>query len=164
MEHWKEVVRGLKYLLGTKDYGLLLGGSLDVTSDNLADSPVAYSDSDYANCLDTRRSVGGYVTMLASSPISWLSRKHQTVVLPSTEAETTKAALKSAIHGRSKLIDIRYHFEQEKVERHEFTVAYCNTKDRVADIFTKTLDKHQFRELRAKLRMQSAEAPSSHSE
>ncbi|GMF42168.1 unnamed protein product [Phytophthora fragariaefolia] len=201
MEHWKAVVRGLKYLSGTKDYGLRLGGSLDVTSDNLADSLVAYSDSDYANCPDTRRSVGGYVTMLASSPISWLSRKHHTVVLSTTEAEyialchcmqeviflklllkelgftTTRGTTvyednqscikicnNPELHGRSKHIDIRYHFVQEKVERHEFTVAYCNTKDMVADIFTKALDKHQFRELRAKLRMQSSEAPSSHSE
>ncbi|POM61105.1 Integrase catalytic core protein, partial [Phytophthora palmivora] len=87
MEHWKAVIRGLKYLSGTKEYGLLLGGSSDITSENLADQLVAYSDSDYANCPDTRRSVGGYVTMLASSPISWLSRKHHTVVLSTTEAE-----------------------------------------------------------------------------
>ncbi|GMF17368.1 unnamed protein product [Phytophthora lilii] len=87
MDHWTAVVRGLKYLSGTKDYGLLLGGSLDVTTENLANQLTAYSDSDYANCPDTRRSVGGYVTMLASSPISWLSRKHHTVVLSTTEAE-----------------------------------------------------------------------------
>ncbi|GMF20471.1 unnamed protein product [Phytophthora fragariaefolia] len=201
MEHWKAVVRGLKYLSGTKDYGLLLGGSLDIASENLAESLVAYSDSDHANCPDTRRSVGGYVTMLASSPISWLSRQHHISVLSTTEAEyialchciqevtflkmplkelgftmtrgTTvyednqsciKICNNSESHGRSKHIDIRYHFVQEKVEQHEFTAAYCNTTYMVADIFTKALDKHQFRELRAKLRWQSSEAPSSHSE
>ncbi|POM78434.1 Polyprotein [Phytophthora palmivora] len=55
----------------------------------------------------------------------------------------------------SKHIHVRYCFVQEKVERHEFSVAYCNTKYMVAGIFTKALDKHQFRELRAKLRMKS---------
>ncbi|KAG3145863.1 hypothetical protein PC128_g24126 [Phytophthora cactorum] len=69
MEHWNAIVRGLKYLSGTKDYGLLLGGSTDITPQNLANSLIAYSDSDYSNCPDTRRSVGGYITMLAGSPI-----------------------------------------------------------------------------------------------
>ncbi|POM69487.1 Retrotransposon Polyprotein [Phytophthora palmivora] len=59
------------------------------------------------------------------------------------------------LHGRSKHIDVRYCFVEEKVERHEVSVAYCNTKCMVADTFTKALDKHQFRELRAKLRMKS---------
>ncbi|POM67219.1 Uncharacterized protein PHPALM_16822 [Phytophthora palmivora] len=31
MVHWKAVVRGLKYLGGTKDYGVLLGGIQDTT-------------------------------------------------------------------------------------------------------------------------------------
>ncbi|OWY95173.1 LOW QUALITY PROTEIN: Hydrolase [Phytophthora megakarya] len=56
MERWKAVVRGLKYLSGTEEYGLLLGGSADITTKNLADQLIAYSDSDYANCPDTRRS------------------------------------------------------------------------------------------------------------
>ncbi|POM80428.1 Integrase catalytic core protein [Phytophthora palmivora] len=192
MEHWTAVVRGLKYLAGTKDYGICLGGSQEVSPENLADRLTAYSDSDYANCPDTRRSVGGYVTMLSNSPISWLSRKHHTVVLSTTETEyialchcmqemiflklllkelgfaTTqpnlihednqsciKICYNPELQGRSKHIHVRYCFVQEKVERHEFSVAYCNTKYMVADIFTKALDKHQFRELRAKLRMKS---------
>lgn len=68
--HCQAVVRGLKYLAGTKDYGSLLGGSLDTTPENLAHKLVAFSDSDFANCPDTRHSVCGYVTMLSSSPIS----------------------------------------------------------------------------------------------
>ncbi|POM69753.1 Uncharacterized protein PHPALM_13938 [Phytophthora palmivora] len=82
----KTVARGLKCLSGTKDYVLLLGRSLDVTPENLADKLSAYSDADYANCADTRRSIGGHVTILASSPISWLSPKHHTVVLSTIEA------------------------------------------------------------------------------
>lgn len=67
------------------------------------------------------------------------------------------------LHGRSKDIDIRYFFAQEKVQRHEFTIVYCSTKYMVADIFTKALDKHQFRELRTKLRMKALEAQPGHS-
>ncbi|POM69553.1 LOW QUALITY PROTEIN: Retrovirus-related pol Polyprotein [Phytophthora palmivora] len=166
MEHWNAVARGLKYPAGTKDYDICLG---------------AYSDSDYANCPDTRRSVEGYVTMLSNRPISWLSRKHHTVVLSTTEAEyialchcmqemiflklllkelgfaTTqpnlihednqsciKICYNPELHGRSKHIHVRYWFVQEKVERAEFSVAYCDTKYMVADFVTKALDKHQF--------------------
>lgn len=82
----KAVIRGLQYLSGTKGYGLLLGGSLDVTRDNLADTLTTYSDSDYTDCPETRRSVCEYVTMLANTPISWILRKRHTVVLSTTEA------------------------------------------------------------------------------
>ncbi|KAJ8578714.1 hypothetical protein ON010_g494 [Phytophthora cinnamomi] len=58
-----------------------------MTPENLAGKLTPFSDSDYTTYPDTRRSVGGYVTILASSPILWLSRKHHTVVLYITEAE-----------------------------------------------------------------------------
>ncbi|POM74344.1 putative transposable element [Phytophthora palmivora] len=94
MEHWNAVTRGLKYFTGTKDYGLMLGSSLGITPENLADHLMAYSDSDYANCPDMRHSVREYVTTLAKGPIAWLSRKHHTAVLSTTEAEYIAIACK----------------------------------------------------------------------
>ena len=35
----------------------------------------AYFDSDWGACLDTRRSVMGYLILLATSPVSWKSKK-----------------------------------------------------------------------------------------
>jgi hypothetical protein len=49
-EHWKAVVRGIKYLHGTKGHGLVLGGALQQPAAELTDSLTAYSDSDYASC------------------------------------------------------------------------------------------------------------------
>ena len=80
--HMVATKHGLRYLQGTIHYGIRLGGSYDTT-----DQLKAYADSDYANCIDTRRCVSGYITYFRNSPISWISKKMPSVVLSTTEAE-----------------------------------------------------------------------------
>ncbi|POM66766.1 LOW QUALITY PROTEIN: Retrovirus-related pol Polyprotein [Phytophthora palmivora] len=189
MEHWKAGVRYFKYLSGTNDYDLLLGGSLDMTPKNLTDNLTAFSDSDYANCPETRRSVSGYVTtrkpnlvalayhivILSTTETEYIALCHwmqemiflklllhelgsattQTSVTHDDNQSCIKIWYNPEVHGRSKHIRVRYCFVQEKIERHEFTFTYCNTIAMVADIFTKALDKHRFRELKAKFRLQN---------
>jgi len=47
-------------------------------------------------------------------------------------------------HARTKHIDIRHHYIREKLESGEVTLRYVNTKEMVADAFTKPLPKPQF--------------------
>ena len=47
----------------------------------------AYADADWAADRNTRRSINGYVLMLAGGAVAWTSRKQKTVALSSTEAE-----------------------------------------------------------------------------
>ena len=70
----------LRYIFGTAGQGILLRGAdfLQLT---------AYSDSDWASCPISRRSVTGYVVFLGQSLISWKSKKQQTVSLSSAEAK-----------------------------------------------------------------------------
>ncbi|OWY95174.1 RxLR effector protein [Phytophthora megakarya] len=72
-----------------------------------------------------------------------------TTTKPNTIYEGNQSCMKVCynleLHGRSKHIHVRFCFVHEKVERYEFTVTYCNTKEMIADIFTKALDKYQFR-------------------
>jgi hypothetical protein len=48
---------------------------------------IGYSDADWGNSLDDRRSTTGYVFKLAQGAISWRSKRQSTVAQSSTEAE-----------------------------------------------------------------------------
>jgi hypothetical protein len=47
----------------------------------------AFSDADWAGCVDDRRSTEGFAVYLGSNLISWTARKQTTVSRSSTEAE-----------------------------------------------------------------------------
>jgi hypothetical protein len=54
-------------------------------------------------------------------------------------------------HSRTKHIYIRYHFLRDHQQRGDIEIAYVNTKNQVADIFTKPLDEKIFSKLRNEL-------------
>jgi hypothetical protein len=49
--------------------------------------------------------------------------------------------------GRTKHIDVRYHYIREMVENGEIKVEYLRTEDMIADMLTKPLAKRQFKKL-----------------
>ena len=76
IDHWKVAKKVMRYLQGTKDYMLMYK-----RTDNL--EVIGYSDSNYAGCIDSRKSTSGYIFMLASGAVSWRSAK-QTLIATST--------------------------------------------------------------------------------
>ncbi|CAN6717488.1 unnamed protein product [Malus baccata var. baccata] len=77
--HFTAVKRILRYLKGTMHLGLTYSkGDLNLKS---------FSDADWAGDPNDRRSTTGLVVFLGTNPISWSSKKQQTVSRSSTEAE-----------------------------------------------------------------------------
>lgn len=78
--HWVAVKRILRYVQGTLKVGLKIGVSKSRTVS-------AFSDADWAGCVDDRRSTGGFAVYLSDNLISWSARKQPTVSRSSTETE-----------------------------------------------------------------------------
>ena len=85
--HWDTACRVLRYLHGTKDYGI--NYCFGPPSENLAQEfkTVFYSDSDFAGDVTTRRSVSGYILMLGNGPVCWQSRQQKSISTSTAEAE-----------------------------------------------------------------------------
>ncbi|MBW0572680.1 hypothetical protein O181_112395, partial [Austropuccinia psidii MF-1] len=166
--HWIAFKHLLRYLAGTKDHVLCLGGG--------SSSLCTYSDTDYANCPDTCHSIFGFMTMVVNSCINWKSKKQSMVSTSSCEAEYKaqyeggKELLWSArlledlkipvpqplqvfgdnqgaislannpqVNNRSKHFDIILHWIQEKTTDGMLKVNSVATQNMPADGLTKAL-------------------------
>ena len=76
------------------------------------------------------------------------------ITLHENNQSTIQIVNNSGHHGRTKHIDVRYHFLNELVEQQMFRVVYTDTRHQVADIFTKPLDITTFCALRSQLRVE----------
>jgi len=54
-------------------------------------------------------------------------------------------------HARTKHIEVHYHFIREKVLAKEIDLIHVNTKDQIADIFTKALGRDKLKKFRKML-------------
>ncbi|XP_018628233.1 uncharacterized mitochondrial protein AtMg00810-like [Nicotiana tomentosiformis] len=79
--HLHCVKRIFKYLHGTITYGLFLRASSSTSF------ILAYSDADWAGCLDSRRSTMGFAVFLSYNLISWRAKKQPTISKSSGEVE-----------------------------------------------------------------------------
>jgi hypothetical protein len=78
--HWAAVKRILRNLKQSTRVGLKISKSPSLLVS-------AFSDADWAGCLDDRRSTGGFVVFLGTNLVSWSARKQATVPRSSTEVE-----------------------------------------------------------------------------
>ena len=74
-----------RYLVGIKDHGILFGP-------NKNSGVVGYTDSDFAGCVDSRKSTTGYYFKFGNGAISWKSKLQECTATSTTEAEYVVAS------------------------------------------------------------------------
>jgi hypothetical protein len=122
--HQTALKRLLRYLQRT--------ASQTITYSRLSDSDtqpklVGFSDADWGQSPDDRRSVTGYAFLLAGGAISWQSKKQRTVALSTVEAEymALTQASKEAIWWRSTMKGLGYDTALP-------TVLHCDSQGAIA--------------------------------
>jgi hypothetical protein len=98
--HWAAVKRIMRYLKGTSDMKLHLGGK--------GIAMKGYCDADWGGDADGRRSTTGYVFFVGDGAVSWNSKRQPTVALSTTEAEYMAASqsAKEAVWLRQLMADV----------------------------------------------------------
>jgi hypothetical protein len=100
-----DVVAGkrlLRYLSGTRSYGLVLGGTEEPTL-------IAYSDADWSGDVD-RKSTSGALQYFGEDLVHWTSKKQGCVALSTTEAEyvAAESCAQDVVWLRGVLCDLNY--------------------------------------------------------
>lgn len=78
--HWNALKHTLAYVKGTLQYGITYLWDASIHS-------YGFVDADYAGDGDTRRSTKGHIFFIGGGPVSWASKRQETVALSMVEAE-----------------------------------------------------------------------------
>lgn len=171
----------MRYLQGTVDYDVIYTDSSDVRLTEFADSDWAGNVDDHRSITGYAFSIGfGVITWsrkkrntfsLSSTEAKyqamcaetceavWLWRLLQDVGEEQIDSTTIRCKNQSLIkiannlvfQKNTKHIDTQFHFVREKVQSKEIHLVYCNTRDNVANIFTKPLGRIKFEMFREML-------------
>ena len=106
--HWTALKRIFRYIKGTQQYALTLGGLSGRNGNEIVLS--GSCDADWAGDADDRRSTTGYIFLLNNHVISWQTHKQTSVATSSTQAEyqALSSATKEAIWLRSLLAELDF--------------------------------------------------------
>lgn len=75
-------------------------------------------------------------------------KQGERTVLFCDNSSTIKLSKNPVFHGRSKHIQVRFHFLRELVSDEIIELEYCSTQDQLADVMTKAVKLDVFEKLR----------------
>lgn len=99
---WNEVKRVARYLKGTKDYELILGG-------NGPEELIGYADADWAENRNNRKSNSGYLFQFMSSTVSWAAESRHVWL---SHLQKQSIYLLQRLAGRYMATEINWRFYQ----------------------------------------------------
>ncbi|XP_019414630.1 PREDICTED: uncharacterized protein LOC109326400 [Lupinus angustifolius] len=117
--HYKAAIRALHYLKACPAQGLYFA----------VDSTLilkAFEDSDWASCLDTRKSTTGFYIFLGNSIIFWKTKKESTIIKSSSEAEYRVLASLAC-----ELQWLQYLFNDLHIPSSSPTSIYCDNRSTI---------------------------------
>ena len=82
-QHLEQIKRLWRYLGGTRNLGLTLGGTQDLKDLDLW----LYCNTSWADNPVTRKTTTGHIIYVGTSPVKWQSKQQDLVTLSTTEAE-----------------------------------------------------------------------------
>lgn len=179
--HLQVAKRVLRYLKGTLDFGIFYKkGGIDelvayTDSDYAGDLEDRKSTSGYVflfgsgavSWLSKKQPVVSLSTteaeLIAAASCAcqtvWLKRvleklglnQGKTTIIHCDSSSAIKLSKNPVMHGRSKHIDVRFHFLRELTKAGTVELVYCSTQEQLADVMTKPLKLDAFLKMRASL-------------
>jgi len=171
-EHWSAVKRILRYVKGTSNAALCYGGSGFtvrgfVDSDYAGDLDKSKSTTGYVftlaegavswvsklqSIVATSTTEAEYVAATqACKEAIWLQmlleelgHKQEKIALFCDSQSALHLAKNPAFHSKTKHIRVQYHFVREKVEKGSVDIQKIHTKDNLADMLTKPINRDKF--------------------
>lgn len=119
-DHLDAVYQILRYLKGTPGKGLLF-------RNNGHTSIEAFCDSDWASCIDDRRSTSGYCIFVGGNLVSWKSKKQSVVARSTAEAEYRAMAL-----GVAELLWVKSLLEELRMDWGSHMRLWCDSNSAIS--------------------------------
>ena len=120
---WNEVKRIIRYIKGTRDLKLYL------SSEKCSENVFAFSDANWAEDREDRKSNSGYYCSINGGAISWSCTKQNVIAMSSTEAEYV--ALSETCKEVSWIKRIAQELKMDLIESFIYKILivtiYCNT-------------------------------------